>query len=138
MGTQKVLTPVHAPCTMHLTMNALDKALSLLGGTANLARALGVAPNVVSNWRKRGVPVEVCPQIERATERRVLCEELNNSVDWQYVRDSVKSIAESRPTDSVVDRAATRDDTQALGGSVDNEPKRKDGGSGRKTKQARA
>lgn len=101
------------------TMKPLDTAISILGGTANLARALGVAPNVVSNWRKRGVPVEVCPAIERATNRQVLCEDLRPNVDWQYLRDSAQSIAE-RP-DGAIDRAAASDDVQPPVGDVDPE-----------------
>jgi DNA-binding transcriptional regulator YdaS (Cro superfamily) len=67
-------------------MNALDKAISLVGGTSSLAKRLGVTPNVVSNWRTRGVPPEYCPPIEKATERQVRCEQLNNKVDWAYLR----------------------------------------------------
>lgn len=78
------------------TMKALDKAISLCGGPAALARKLGVETNVVSNWRKRGVPTDQCPEIEKATNRAVLCEELNASVDWAYLRStSAQTLPES-------------------------------------------
>jgi DNA-binding transcriptional regulator YdaS (Cro superfamily) len=104
-------------------MNALDKAITILKGTANLARAIGVEPNVVSNWRKRKVvPVEACPDIERATNRQVLCEELNDKVDWAYIRASAQSIADS--PNGVIDSIKTIDDTQQnAGGEVDPDEK---------------
>ena len=70
-------------------MNALDKAIEVVGGTTALAKRIGVHPNVVTNWKVRGVPVEQCPAIEKATDRRVLCEELNNKVDWGYLRATI-------------------------------------------------
>lgn len=110
-------------------MNALDKAISILGGTAALARAIGVESNVVSNWRKRGVPVEVCPLIERATDRKVLCEELNDAVDWQYIRDSAQNIAESEfEANGKLHNIAASDDGQPPVGTPDRKPQRKAGG----------
>lgn len=105
-------------------MSALDKAISILKGTANLARAIGVEPNVVSNWKKRGVPVEVCPLIERATDRKVLSEELNDSVDWAYIRESAESIADSDPQNSVIERAKASDDVQPPVGTPERHIKR--------------
>jgi DNA-binding transcriptional regulator YdaS (Cro superfamily) len=68
-------------------MNALDKAISIAGGTTKLATKLGVTPNVVSNWKTRGTPDWVLPEIEKATGVR--CEEFENSkVDWAYVRST--------------------------------------------------
>lgn len=74
-------------------MKALDKAISLAGGTNSLAKQLGVKPNVVCNWRSRGVPPEYCPPIERATDRQVLCEHLNDKVDWAYLRGTEQAVA---------------------------------------------
>ena len=37
-------------------MNILEASISKTGSIANLARDLGVRPNVVSNWRSRGAP----------------------------------------------------------------------------------
>lgn len=67
-------------------MKALDKAISLSGGLANLARQLGVSKAVVWNWTQRGVPPQFCPEIERLTNRQVKCEELNSKVNWSILR----------------------------------------------------
>ncbi|HSR80892.1 MAG TPA: YdaS family helix-turn-helix protein [Hyphomicrobiaceae bacterium] len=37
-------------------VNNATEAIDVLGGTAAVARLLGVRDNVVSNWRVRGVP----------------------------------------------------------------------------------
>lgn len=37
-------------------MNILDIAISAEKGVSNLARSIGVAPNVIGNWKKRKVP----------------------------------------------------------------------------------
>lgn len=67
-------------------MNALDRAIAVAGGTTALAKRIGVHPNVVTNWKTRGIPAEQCPAIEKATDRQVRCEELNDKVDWAYLR----------------------------------------------------
>lgn len=49
-------------------MDALDKAISNLGGVTALARAIGQRQPTVSNWKARGqVPVQHCLAIENAT-----------------------------------------------------------------------
>lgn len=103
-----------------------------------LAELLGVSQGRVWQWLDEGsVPPKYCPDIEVWSNREVTCEELNSTVNWHYVRDSARSIADSETPPDAVDREAASDDTQALGGSVDNEPKRKGGGPGRKTKEQR-
>lgn len=67
-------------------MKGLAKAVELVGGTAALARKIGVHPNVVSNWKTRRVPAEHCPKIELLTDRQVRCEDLNDLVDWAALR----------------------------------------------------
>lgn len=71
-------------------MNALDKAIEIVGGEAALARHLKTSPQRVNNWRRRGgrVPVDVCVPIEIATERGVLVEELRPDLaeQWAYLR----------------------------------------------------
>ena len=66
---------------------ALKSAISILGGTAELAASIGVSPQVVTNWLARGrVPAERCPAIERVTKGAVTCEALRPDVDWAYLR----------------------------------------------------
>lgn len=69
-------------------MDALSKAIDLLGGVVATATALGVSKAVVSNWKKRGVPAEHCPTLERLTDGQVRCEQLNQSIDWAYLRQT--------------------------------------------------
>lgn len=50
-------------------MTALERAIKLAGGLTSLANRIGVTPQVVANWRKRGsIPPDRVLQIERATE----------------------------------------------------------------------
>lgn len=50
-------------------MNPLDRAIKIVGGLTSLANRIGVTPQVVANWRKRGsIPPDRVLQIEKATE----------------------------------------------------------------------
>lgn len=51
----------------------IDEAIEVCGGMSALARAIGVTPPAVHEWRggRRPVPVERCVQIERATNGAV-------------------------------------------------------------------
>lgn len=44
-----------------------DKAIDAVGSLTELARRLNVDPQVVVNWRKRGIPVHQVPAVEAAT-----------------------------------------------------------------------
>jgi DNA-binding transcriptional regulator YdaS (Cro superfamily) len=57
-------------------MDALQKAIELLGSQVALAKALGVTPMAVSQWKDRGIPAERCPDIERVTNGAVRREDL--------------------------------------------------------------
>jgi DNA-binding transcriptional regulator YdaS (Cro superfamily) len=61
-------------------MTAIDRAISSAGTAAELARRLGVLPQHINNWRKRGVPAERCVAIECATEGVVTRHELRPDV----------------------------------------------------------
>lgn len=71
-------------------MSPLDEAIEIVGGrVSDLAKAIGEKnPETVNNWRTRGVPVEKCIDIEKATG--VLCESLRPDIDWAYLRKSKK------------------------------------------------
>ena len=53
-----------------------------------MASALGIAQPTVSEWHRgdRRVPAERCPQIERATDGAVRCEDLRPDIDWAVLR----------------------------------------------------
>lgn len=46
---------------------ALEIAIDKVGGLTELAKLIKSKPQVIVNWRKRGVPPERCGDIERAT-----------------------------------------------------------------------
>lgn len=68
-------------------MEDLKRAIEIVGSQKQLGLAVGVVPQVVNNWLRRGnVPAEYCPGIERATGGVVRCEDLRPDVDWAYLR----------------------------------------------------
>lgn len=60
----------------------------LIGSQKKVAQIVGVTPAMVSQVAtgRRPVPAAWCPKIERATGRRVKCEQLLPEVDWAFVR----------------------------------------------------
>lgn len=74
----------------------VKRAAALAGGYEKLAKALGVTRGAVHQWLDEGrqVPAEHCPKIELITGGQVTCEELNDKVDWGFVRSSRDSPAE--------------------------------------------
>nr|WP_092714194.1 YdaS family helix-turn-helix protein [Janthinobacterium sp. OK676] len=65
-------------------MNPLDRAIHLCNGSSALAKAIGVSPARLGNWRVRGVPIEFCFSIEKATAGRVSRKDLR-PVDWMNI-----------------------------------------------------
>lgn len=61
------------------------------GRSALLGRILSVSPVLISQWINgvRQIPAERCPEIEKATNGAVTCEELRPDVDWSYLRRTV-------------------------------------------------
>ena len=71
-------------------------------------------------YKQRRCNESMAIEIEKASDRAVLVEDLRPDVDWAYVRSSAQSIADSEfRTNGVLDNNAASDDTQALGGSVE-------------------
>jgi len=69
-------------------MTALEKAIEVVGSQVELARLLNVTKAAVNQWKLPGrrVPLVHCPQIERATNGTVRCEDLRPDVNWTVVR----------------------------------------------------
>ena len=63
---------------------ALTKAAAAAGGLMRIAEACGASIQTVSNWRKRGVPIDQCAAIERACERAVMRWDLRPD-DWHRI-----------------------------------------------------
>ena len=62
----------------------IELAAEAVGGITNLATALSESPQAVSNWRKRGVPLVRCSDIERATGGAVSRRDLRPD-DWHRI-----------------------------------------------------
>lgn len=86
-----------------------------------LARHLGVSQGRVWQWLNgEKVTPKYCPEIEVWSNREVTCEELNDSVNWRYLRDSAQAISESEfEGNGKLHNSAASDDSQGLGGSVE-------------------
>jgi DNA-binding transcriptional regulator YdaS (Cro superfamily) len=71
-----------------MTTEAIDLAVGIIGSMRVLAKELEITKGAITSWKNNGgfVPAEHCPRIEKLTEGRVLCEDLNSKVDWGYVR----------------------------------------------------
>ncbi|MCE3262648.1 MAG: phage protein [Pseudoduganella sp.] len=67
---------------------ALGKAIECYRTLNAFATALGVPYQTVQQWMKNGVPEKWCVEIEKLTSGQVRCEELNDKVDWSYLRNS--------------------------------------------------
>lgn len=67
------------------SMDALDKAIRIVGSQKALGEACGVWQTAVSQWRSRGsVPAEYCASIERATKGAVMRWDLRPE-DWRVI-----------------------------------------------------
>lgn len=68
----------------------LQTYLNYRGAVNELAAAIGVLPEMVSQWKTgaRQVPAERCPDIEAATQGAVTCEELRPDVNWAVLRET--------------------------------------------------
>ena len=68
----------------------LKEAIARAGGAVLVASWLGVTRSAIYDFIRRGkVPPEHCPVIEKNSNGAVRCEELNDSVDWAYIRATV-------------------------------------------------
>ena len=64
--------------------HALDRAAIEAGGRANLSNVLGVSLGALGNWKIRGVPIERCYAVERATNGAVTRKDLRPD-DWHEI-----------------------------------------------------
>lgn len=78
-------------------MDAVHKAIDLLGSQSALARALDEDIGTVSAWLRRGnVGPEYCPLIELATGGRVTCEMIHPTVRWDVLRGVCPNCSQPR------------------------------------------
>lgn len=64
-------------------MNAVEKAVEIIGTRAKLARACSQPPQAVTRWLRSGrVPARRALAIEAATGGKVTCQDLRPDVEW--------------------------------------------------------
>ena len=62
-------------------MNAVEKAISIMGGQTALANELGITPQAVNHWVTVGqVPINRVTKIEKATKNKVTRAELRPDI----------------------------------------------------------
>lgn len=88
----------------------MSNPIDTLGGTAAVARMLGIAAPSVSNWRRTGIPADRCPVIERATNGQHTCESMRPDVRWVRVPDAQWPHPKGRP---LIDVTAIEDHREA-------------------------
>jgi DNA-binding transcriptional regulator YdaS (Cro superfamily) len=67
----------------------LKQAIDDAGGATAIAGHFSISPVSVYEWISRGcVPADKCPEIEKFSGGKVRCEQLNDKVDWAYVRST--------------------------------------------------
>lgn len=73
-------------------MNLKNYIPSIESGSS-LASRLGVSSVLVSQWRSgvKQVAADRCPEIEKATNGAVRCEDLRPDIDWAYLRGTDKA-----------------------------------------------
>lgn len=64
----------------------INTYLNTVESAASLSRKLGISPVLISQWKSgtRPVPIERCPDIERATEGAVSRRDLRPD-DWERI-----------------------------------------------------
>lgn len=71
--------------------------IDTLGGPAAVARMVGCRSPSVIEWRTRGIPVERCPLIERATNGAHTVETLRPDAKWSRIPDPTWPHPAGRP-----------------------------------------
>jgi DNA-binding transcriptional regulator YdaS (Cro superfamily) len=81
-------------------MQALSKAIEVVGSQRALAEGCGVVQTAVAAWLKRGtVPPEHCALIEQATKGEVTRKELRPA-DWQRIWPELADQPDANGVDS--------------------------------------
>ncbi len=84
------------------TEHPVDVASRLMDGRPVLADRLGVSVAAIGNWKMRGVPIEQCVPIERATNGAVTRKDLRPG-DWADIWPELAQVPadNSRPASPV-------------------------------------
>ena len=85
-----------------------------LGGPSAVSRLVNCKPPSVIEWRKRGIPPERCPAIERATQGAHTVEALRPDVAWARIPDPTWPHPAGRPVIDVARPAPTAAAVEAV------------------------
>ena len=66
----------------------MENVIDHLGGPAAVARLVNCKPPSVIGWRRRSIPADRCPALEKASLGKYPCEQLRPDVMWHRVPDS--------------------------------------------------
>jgi DNA-binding transcriptional regulator YdaS (Cro superfamily) len=61
-------------------MKPIERAIKLAGGVSALATALDTTPQVIVNWRRRGVAADRCRDVEAVTAGAVTRHDLRPDI----------------------------------------------------------
>ena len=69
---------------MRAMEDVLERGYAACGGVTRLAEAIGTSVQTVSNWRLRGVPIQMCAAVEIATQGAVTRRDMRPD-DWHRI-----------------------------------------------------
>jgi hypothetical protein len=95
-----------------LVIESIDNALLALGGTQKAATLMGVSPQAVSNWRKRGLPWRVYPLLEAKLRPYGIAPHLC-LFGRQQQKQEMATAADSQEVDAAIALAKVHECTEA-------------------------
>lgn len=75
----------------------MEHIIDTLGGPSAVARMVGCRAPSVIEWKRRGIPADRCPAIERGSEGSVTVEQMRPDVRWHRVADPAWPHPDGRP-----------------------------------------
>lgn len=90
----------------------MEHVIDRLGGTTAVARMLGISAPSVTFWRTRGIPIERCVAIERASGGQVMRWDLRPS-DWADIWPELEARPDAPPVSGGGDEKAVSTVTAA-------------------------
>ena len=94
----------------------IDAVAHAVGGRSALAKRLGVTAAAIGNWKMRGIPVQQCVAIERATGGLVTRKDLRPD-DWADIWPELAN-SEANPAEAPAPQAQAAIKTVAQGAAT--------------------
>lgn len=99
-----------------MNIQAIAKAVKVIGGPNRTARILGMKPSTVSQWyspnaaQRRPLPDVHCPQLEFSSKGAATCEEMRPDIAWVRVPDPTWPNPAGRPLVDHMAKCASNDE----------------------------